>query len=80
MFNWTADSDTLEQYTFKENNLSDQEKISYTNIYFFLKQKGYSEKMADIYTQMAIFKEKYHGIKYSEEQEEQLKKALKPVL
>ena len=80
MFNWTADSDILNQYEFKYNHFSDQEKISYTNIYFFLKQKGYSEKMADIYTQMAIFKEKYHGIKYSDEQEEQLKKALEPIM
>ncbi len=59
---------------------SEKDKITYTNIYFFLtNKKGYKPQIAEIYTQMILFKQKYPHMKYSDEQEGQLQKALKTV-
>jgi hypothetical protein len=38
------------------------------NLFFFFKKK-YDASQAEILAQMIIYKKKYHGLKYSEEQE-----------
>lgn len=59
---------------------SDQDKIKCMNLFFFFKsKKGFSEAMSEILAQMAVYKHKYHGMKYSEEQENMLAEALKPI-
>lgn len=62
------------------SSFSEKDKIQYTNLFFFFKnKKGFTDKIANILSQMVIFKQKYHGLKYSEEQEITLQEALKPV-
>jgi hypothetical protein len=47
---------------------------------FFKNKKGYSDSMAENMMYMMMFKQLYHGLHYSDEQEEHLRKALKPSL
>jgi hypothetical protein len=59
---------------------SEQEKIQCTNLFFFFKtKKGLSERKAEVLAQMVIYKQKNNGMKYSEEQEAQLKEYLTPI-
>jgi hypothetical protein len=59
---------------------SEKDKIQCTNLFFFFKnKKGFKENMAEILAQMVIYKQKYNGLKYSDEQEQILLEALKPV-
>lgn len=59
---------------------SEQDKIQCTNLFFFFKyKKGFNDRKAEILAQMVIYKQKYSGMKYSEEQEAQLTEALKTV-
>ena len=59
---------------------SEKDKIQCTNLFFFFKtKKGFKENMATIFAQMVIYKQKYNGLKYSDEQESMLQDALKPV-
>ena len=60
---------------------SDKEKIQCTSRFFFLKEKkGYSDSMSQTLSHMVVFKQKYHGLQYSEEEEQVLAKALTPVI
>ena len=62
------------------SSFSEKDKIQCTNLFFFLKnKKGFKENTAHILAQMVIFKQKYKGLKYSNEQETMLLEALKPV-
>ena len=62
------------------SSFSEKDKIQCTNLFFFFKnKKGFKENMADILAQMVIYKQKYNGLKYSDEQEIMLQEALKPV-
>lgn len=59
---------------------SEKDKIQCTNLFFFFKnKKGFKENMAEIFSQMVIYKQKYNGLKYSDEQETMLQDALKPI-
>jgi hypothetical protein len=56
---------------------SDREKVQFKNLFFFFKnKKGFTDKNAEIITEMIIFKQKYKGLKYSDEQENTIKKVL----
>ncbi len=83
MMFWSATSSEVEQWepTGKWNaSFSEKDKIQCTNLFFFFKnKKGFKENMAEIFAQMVIYKQKYNGLKYSDEQEEMLVEALKPV-
>lgn len=62
------------------STFSEKDKIQCTNLFFFFKnKKGFKENIADIFAQMVIYKQKYNGLKYSDEQENTLLEALKPV-
>jgi predicted adenine nucleotide alpha hydrolase (AANH) superfamily ATPase len=62
------------------SSFSEKDKIQCTNLFFFFKnKKGFKENMAEILSQMVIYKQKYNGLKYSDEQETILQDALKPV-
>ena len=62
------------------SSFSEKDKIQCTNLFFFFKnKKGFKENMAEVLAQMVIYKQKYSGLKYSEEQENILSQALKPV-
>lgn len=57
------------------NSFSEQEKISYMNLYFFFKlEKGLKENISETLAQMHIFKQKFPSLQYSEEQEQMLQK------
>lgn len=59
---------------------SEQDKIQLTNLFFFFKnKKGCKDHKAEILAHMVVFKQKYNGLIYSEEQERQLKQILQPV-
>jgi hypothetical protein len=61
-------------------SFSEKDKIQCTNLFFFFKnKKGFKENMAEIFAQMVIYKQKYNGLKYSDEQENMLQDALKPI-
>lgn len=61
-------------------SFSEADKIKCTNLYhFFYDKKHYTSHHSEIMAQMVIYKDKYHGLSYSEEQEAQLKEALKSV-
>ncbi len=47
---------------------SELDKLQCMNLFFFFKKK-YDASQAEILAQMIIYKKKYHGLKYSEEQE-----------
>jgi len=56
---------------------SEQQKIQGTSLFFFFKnKKGFKENAAEIMVQMVLFKQIYSGLRYSEEQEKQLRRAL----
>jgi predicted adenine nucleotide alpha hydrolase (AANH) superfamily ATPase len=62
------------------SSFSEKDKIQCTNLFFFFKnKKGFKENMSQIFAQMVIYKQKYNGLKYSDEQETILQEALKPV-
>ena len=83
MLYWSPTVDHVEEWTPKggwNSAFSDQEKIQCTNLFFFFKnKKGFKENIAHILAHMVLFKQKYAGMKYSEEQEAQLHAALQPV-
>lgn len=59
---------------------SESEKLQITNLFFFFKnKKGLNEQVADILAQMVLYKQKHHGLQYSEEQEAQIQEALRPI-
>ena len=57
---------------------SEQDKIKCTTLFFFFKNKGFKENIAEILAHMTVFKQMYN-LKYSDEQEAILKEALIPV-
>lgn len=62
------------------NSFSEKDKIECTNLFFFFKnKKGFKDTIAENLAQMVIYKQKYNGLKYSDEQENMLVKALKPI-
>ena len=62
------------------SSFSEKDKIQCMNLFFFFKnKKGFKENIAEVLAQMVIYKQKYAGLKYSDEQEEMLMEALKPV-
>jgi hypothetical protein len=83
MIYWSAQLDEFK--TFEPSNgwntaFSEQDKIAYTNLFFFFKnKKGFTDTQTETYVQMILFKQKYMHIKYSEEQEQLLKEALRTV-
>ena len=48
-------------------------------LFGFFKKKGYADSIAIQWMNMALYKGKYPGLRYSEEQERQLQKALTPI-
>jgi predicted adenine nucleotide alpha hydrolase (AANH) superfamily ATPase len=83
MIHWSPSSSSIETYIPKAGwnpMLTNAEKLKLTNLFFFFKnKKGFKAEMAEILAQMAVFKQKYHGLKYSDEQEAQLRMALSPI-
>lgn len=62
------------------SSFSEKDKIQCINLFFFFKnKKGFKENIAEVLSQMVLYKQKYSGLKYSLEQEEILVEALKPV-
>ena len=59
---------------------SEKDKIQCTNLFFFFKnKKGFKNAAAQNLAQMVIYKQKFNGLKYSNEQETILIEALRPV-
>jgi hypothetical protein len=83
MHYWSPLNNTIEIWKPKSgwnNSFSEKDKIQCTNLFFFFKnKKGFNEDIASNMAQMIIYKYKYAGIKYSDEQEKILENALKPI-
>ena len=80
MLYWSPANDKTEIFNPKagwNSVFSEKDKIQYTNLFFFFKnKKGFKDVMAETLAQMVIYKQKYNGLKYSDEQEEVLREAL----
>lgn len=80
MFTWSPTSTTIHEWTPEEGwnrTWTEKDKIQCTRLYFFFHTvKQYSESVASTMAHMMVYKEKCHGLYYSEEQELQLQKAL----
>jgi len=56
---------------------SEKDKIQCINLFFFFKnKKGFKDITAESLAQMVIYKQKFNGLKYSDEQETILIEAL----
>ena len=56
---------------------SEKDKIQCINLFFFFKnKKGFNHVIAENLSQMVIYKQKFNGLKYSDEQETMLIEAL----
>jgi hypothetical protein len=83
MLFWTATSSEVESWEPRgkwNSAFSEKEKIQCTNLFFFFKnKKGFKESMAEVLAQMVIYKQKYSGMRYSDEQEALLQEAMTPI-
>lgn len=83
MLHWNPTSNKAEAWEPKggwNRAFSEQDKLQATNLYFFFaKKKGYEDHVADVLAHMVLFKQKYPGLRYTEEQEQRLKEALQPL-
>ena len=83
MLYWSPTTNKTEEWSPKSgwnSTFSEKDKIQCTNLFFFFKnKKGFKENIADTLAQMAIYKQKYNGLEYSEDQETMLEEALKTV-
>jgi len=59
---------------------SEMDQIQGAALFFFFQKKGCSEAIAQRLVQMALFKQRYHGLRYSEEQESMLQRMLQPII
>jgi hypothetical protein len=73
MFHWNPAADHIQEWTPVggwNRSCSEADKIQTTALFFFYKnKKGYAEEKASILAHMRMFKQKYRGLTYSEEQE-----------
>lgn len=58
---------------------SEKDKLTGARLFGFFKKKGYAEAVAIQYMNMALYKGKYPGLRYSVEQERELQRALTPL-
>lgn len=59
---------------------SEQDKLQCATLFFFFThKKGYKERAAEILAHMVLFKQKYPGLTYTQEQEQRLREALQPI-
>ncbi len=76
-----SETETWEPSCGWNSSFSEKDKLQCTNLFFFFKnKKGFKENIATSLAQMVVYKQKYPGLKYSEEQEELLGNALKPIV
>ena len=59
---------------------SEKEKMECVRLYVFFLQKKYTETKAEQLALMAVCKQKYKGLLYSDFQERELIEALKPLI
>lgn len=80
MFYWSPMISSVQEWEPEEGwnrTWTEKDKIQCTRLYFFFhKMKQYSQVAASIMAQMMVYKEKCHGLRYSDEQEAELQKAL----
>jgi hypothetical protein len=84
MMYWNPSSDNTISWTPSRGwnvTFSEQDKLQLTNLFFFFKnKKGFKENVADNMAHMLLFKQKYPGLKYSDEQERVLLNAVMPTV
>lgn len=84
MFYWSPMEDEVKDWKPVggwNKQFSEQEKINATHLFFFLKnKKGYKDLEAEMISQMILFKDKYKDMKYTDDQERVIKKALEPII
>ena len=80
--NWNPAEDQLQEWIPKGGwnpALSEQEKIKAVHLFFFFRRKRYPPPQAESLVHMALWKQKYPTLLYSEDQERILSKALQPL-
>jgi len=80
MMDWNPSLNQLQEWTPKGGwnpTLSEQEKIKAVHLFFFFRRK-YPPPQAESLVHMALWKQKYPTLRYTEEQERILSAALKP--
>lgn len=81
MFQWSPNIDEITEWkpiSGWNASFSPKDKIQCTNLYFFFTlTKGLKDNIAEIMSQMIIYKQKYANLKYSNEQEKFLQESLK---
>lgn len=80
MFDWSPIQSSVQEWMPEEGwnrTWTEKDKIQCTRLYFFFhRSKKYSSDVANIMAHMMVYKEKCHGLQYSEEQESELARAL----
>jgi len=80
MFIWSPIQSSIQTWEPEEGwnrTWMEKDKIQCTRLYFFFHiTKHYSEAASSTMAHMLVYKEKCHGLHYSEEQEAELRKAL----
>lgn len=80
MFIWSPTSSSVQEWEPEEGwnrTWTEKDKIQCTRLYFFFHTtKCLSAEVASIMAHMMVYKEKCHGLRYSEEQEAELARAL----
>lgn len=80
--NWSPAEDHLDEWIPKGGwnpTLSEQEKIKAVHLFFFFRRKRYPPPQAEAIVHMVLWKQKYPTLRYSDEQEAILTKALIPI-
>ena len=81
MLYWSPIQSSVQEWTPEEGwnrTWTEKDKIQCTQLYFFFHHsKKYSSEVASMMAHMMVYKEKCHGLQYSEEQEKELTRALK---
>ena len=59
---------------------SEMDRIQGAALFFFFQKKGCRDAVAQRLVQMVLFKQRYHGLRYSEEQEAMLQRMIQPII
>jgi hypothetical protein len=83
MFQWNPLQDKKETWTpcgGWNASFSEMDQLQATSLFFHFRKRGCSEPVASCLAQMALFKQKNHGLRYSEEQEAMLQRLIQPFI
>jgi hypothetical protein len=82
MFHWNPLNSTIESWKPHWDSIfSEKDRLKGTTLFFFFKnKKGCTESVAQQLVEMQLYREKYPGLRYTEEQERILQKMMEPII